>query len=298
MLRNVQTDSVETRFEEWVQRLETQRSEYLEAQHLYAGDHWTVSRELVRAAAVSGLKARLWIISAGYGLITPTKQIKPYTATFSNRHPDSVSPNGDSELYGRCANKWWELLSGWKGLTSQTPRSLSQLASEEPHVSMLVVASPPYLRALRSDLRAVLGNLHRPDDLCVVSPDVDYMGQLSLNVIPCNGRLKSLLGGSMVSLNARLARRILLEANHWPLQASVLKERYNCLLASQAPQLAYNRQRMDDASVREYITAALMKNWTKSPYPLLRQLRDEGYACEQARFSVLFHEVRGKLHAS
>src|SRR4051812_46295043 len=65
---------------DWIARLAGRPEELLPAAELYSGDHWKVALELPECSA---FPVRLWVCSAGYGLITPSSLLAPYEATFS-----------------------------------------------------------------------------------------------------------------------------------------------------------------------------------------------------------------------
>jgi hypothetical protein len=71
MLRTVKAASIQERGEVWLNRLRSCNAQQLKAEQLYSGDHWSVVRSLAAVAHASGLRAKIWISSAGYGLISP-----------------------------------------------------------------------------------------------------------------------------------------------------------------------------------------------------------------------------------
>ena len=78
------------RFAVWWRTLERDRSPTRPAAELYAGDHWSVIRELPGLGAKDGLTVRLWVASAGYGLVPADAPLRSYAATFTPGHADSV----------------------------------------------------------------------------------------------------------------------------------------------------------------------------------------------------------------
>lgn len=291
-LRSIRSfDSIGARCDKWLARLDEDYADRVVAQDLYAGDHWTNSRDLVNAAAVSKLKANLWICSAGYGLISATTRLQPYAATFASGHLDSVTKAKTEVDFARDLQSWWRRMGSWDGTGDKLPRTISDLATEYPTTPLMVVGSRSYVLAMHEDLLRARKRLRSADYLCIISTGVPERDKLFSNVIPCAARLQPVVGGAMTSLNVRIAKKILLEAKQWPIRVSVLQERYNRLMARQPEARTYNRKRMTDDETRRYISGALRKEKSIKPSPLLRRLRDSGYACEQARFSELFYEV-------
>src|SRR5262245_32875137 len=92
-LRSVPTGSSNSRVSEWCRRLERHRGPTVAAERLYAGEYWTVAKELPELARETGYKAKLWVMSAGYGLMPVSACIHPYSATFASAELDSVATN-------------------------------------------------------------------------------------------------------------------------------------------------------------------------------------------------------------
>ena len=121
-------------------------SPLIAARDLYAGEHWMVACGLPDLAG--GGRIRLWVCSAGYGLIPADAPVRPYAATFTGGHPDSVPGGADG------ATAWWHALSLWEGPSSGQPRSIRELAAKEPAASYPAGAFRSYLHACRDDIAA------------------------------------------------------------------------------------------------------------------------------------------------
>src|SRR6185295_4917071 len=129
-LNSLRSKSLALGLEEWLERLAARRPLALRASELYAGDHWQVVQAIPREAAERNLGVRVWICSAGYGLIRDSDPIKPYSATFATRHPDSVNVLAPSGA-GSAEQEWWSGL-GTRLHRRGSPRSLVELARAEP----------------------------------------------------------------------------------------------------------------------------------------------------------------------
>jgi hypothetical protein len=295
MLRSLRELEIEDRFAEWRKRLEQTAEKKVLASELYAGQHWYIAQQLTSAADLSGLKAELWIASAGYGLIKSTSLLAPYAATFSIGQADSVNNGLNSGASPKeVALAWWKMLGGWRGPSPGTVRQIWQLARDEPEAPLLVVVSDAYFSAIREDLKRARNSLRSSDGLCIISAGADRENGLTENMLPCDARLQQVVGGSLTSLNVRVARKILLEAKEWPIQASVLSRKYEQFLSSLGVDvMKRDRKRLNDSEVRTYISNMLKVDSKVKASPLLQRLRDEGFACEQSRFSSIYREVKG-----
>jgi len=261
------------------------------ASELYAGDQWLIAKSLPDVARGNGLEANLWVCSAGYGLIPASAMIHPYSATFSASHPDSVRRLDPGA--GAVISAWWDRLMEWRGPMPGSCRSLAELARTHPSRPILMVASPVYLGAMRGDLEAAASALESPDLLTIVSAGSERRGRLAGNILPCDSRLQPALGGALMSLNVRVARKLLAEAGQWPPRCHELAVELERLLDRQPDRTVYRRSTMTDAQVRAFIRDQLKRDYSARPTPLLRLLRDLGRACEQKRFRSIFESVRG-----
>ena len=282
-LRSVCDDKLADRVRSWRGRLVSCRQR-IPARELYGGDHWAVAREI----SSRRFNVQTYVCSAGYGLIHIDDPISPYSATFSRRHPDTVWQNSGREDIS--AADWWAKICGWKGHRGFGPRSFVELASENTDTPLLVVASEIYLRAIHRDLVKARESLVCPRLLLVLSAGTRELGELTENLLPCDARMQPEVGGVRRSLNVRLASKIVSEARDVP-TLDGLKRKLRRLLAKQPDLPVYNRKPMSDDEVRKFILKGIRRHKKASHTPMLRELRDAGYACEQKRFAGLFREV-------
>lgn len=292
MMRSVRARHIKSRVAEWIRRLEASGEQVVPAADLYAGDHWAIVRSLADVLRDQDSDARLWVLSAGYGLIPLEGPVVPYSATFSPRHPDSVSGAGVREGPTALARQWWAALSLWRPGGARGPRSLRELVRRDPKGTLLIEASPTYLRAVSEDLSAAATLLRAPEKLALFSSGSATLGDLARHRVPTSTRLHSLLGGGCHSLNARLLLRAVSEAkSDRMLTTHVLRDWAKELTMSQPPVQKPERTPMSDDAVRTFIASRLQANPKAKHTALLRDLRQSGRACEQKRFRRLFGET-------
>ena len=269
------------RARQWIRRISADDSPRVAARDLYAGEHWMISRAL--AGEETGNPAQLWACSAGYGLIRADALVRPYAATFTTGHPDSVPSGTDG------AAAWWQALSMWEGPTPGQPRSIRALAEADPAASFLLVLSASYLCACREDIAVASKLVHDWDRFMVVSAGARNPGELGGVLVPGDARLQACLGGTRQALNARIAAHLV--------SAGIRSRAEACrqlahLLAQQPPLTRYERKKLGDTEVLALIKDGLDQSPGTSASRLLRQIRDAGYACEQSRFGHLFQVFR------
>src|SRR5208283_1517137 len=208
-VHDVHDKSISTRAHSWIERLRARGDSQTKASALYCGEYWSVVRSLSVSARKSGISLRLWICSAGYGLISPESQIQAYSATFSPHERDCVTSGFDGDARREAARLWWQRMVRWSGPKGNELRSLTSVARRYPRTPLLVVASPDYLCALEEDLSGAVEALSDPGRLLIISAGTRNFGELTDHLLPCDARLQPVLGGTRGSLNIRIARLLL-----------------------------------------------------------------------------------------
>jgi hypothetical protein len=191
---------------------------------------------------------------------------------------------------------WWNDISGWNPGV-KTPRTLRSLIKDYSNDYYLLLASPDYLLAIEQDLLAGFSSIEKQERLCIISSKDHNLPKVFFqNLVISNARLQSRLGGTRASLHPRVAALLLAGAKSWGFDPKRFKK-HIASLVSRSPELRkYSRLRMSDDQVREFIRHKLNQSLTLSCTVLLRQLRNNGHACEQARFKGLYWQVKeGRL---
>jgi hypothetical protein len=294
-LRDLSEKSLSRRAQHWIEKLRVKDSEgeaHVEAFKLYCGEYWSVVRELPSAARKSGVSIRFWICSAGYGLIAPYSKIRSYSATFSPEELDCVTRGLNVAARRVAAQEWWKQIAMWSGPGGNRVRSLASLARRYPRTPLLVVASPDYLHALEKDLSGALDALSDPDLLLIVSAGTRSFGKFWRNLVPCDARLQSLVGGTRASLNIRIAKLLVERSGKMRLNVKRVSAELGRLLRRQPAIENYQRRAATDQQVRTFIRNQAYKNgMVMSRSALLRKFRDSGNACEQSRFANLYRQT-------
>lgn len=286
------------RAERWWARLTAQRDvRHHSASNLYGGEHWTLTQRSLEILNSAHGDAELWITSAGYGLIRASAPLRPYSATFAQGVPDSVT-RGVVAGWSRSAllQAWWACLGRFPGPEAQECRSIAALARRSPRSALVVVGSPDYIRAMRQDLLAARDALRTPDQLVLISNrDLSSDDELCRHLIPVDERCRTVLGGTMQGLNARVALSLLEWGHAGPLTVPRLRQRYDEMVSDAEKPSKPNRERMDDRDVLAFLRAELARDPRAGWTLLLRTLRGSGRACEQRRFRELHQQVRDEV---
>lgn len=236
---------------------------------LYQGEQWKESLRLVSAARQAGFEPKVAVASAGLGLQPLDTPAPAYAATFALGNADAV---------GRTVTEavaWWHQLGN---LASDL--NLATLSDR-----VLLVLSRNYALPLADDLVRLGAN---GSHSALVGGAREITGMLRL---PSDATLRRALGGTLSSLNQRMAIRFL-ELSEGPsgwLSAAHLRRWDSWAQKSHYREL-FDRQRGDDDVIKAWIKTAFHHK-AISASGALREYRSQGYACEQGRFSRLYREV-------
>ena len=275
-LDNVRGHTPVQRSREWIRCLvDLTDVPMVAADRLYVGEHWKVSRGLPSLA--TGHRTKLWVCSAGYGLIPADARVRPYAATFSGQ-ADRVPGGSDG------ARDWWHALAAWEGPAPGQPRTIRLLAAADPSACFIVALSSPYLDACRDDIAAAATTLIDPQRFILISAGATHTGSLANLMVPADARLQAFLGGTRQALNARIADHLLSVGIDDRTRAC---QHLAQLLAKQPPITRYERKQLSDQEVSEMISHSLAQVPGMSASRMLREFRDAGFACEQSRFGQL-----------
>ncbi|GAA2607362.1 hypothetical protein [Streptomyces axinellae] len=279
--RNLPQGSVRERSIDWHQRIQsaiTRGGSALPAlTELYRGDHWSRARRLMSVAVSAGFEAQLWVASAGLGLqpVEPkTQPAPPYSATFSIRHADSVGASAAENT------QWWSHLQARTG-----QGTLEELGRRGP---VLMALSEVYAGAMEEELLA-LGALG--GEALLIGGVREIPG---VHRVPSDAGLRATLGGTLTSLNVRMAAMWLEHSRDGQLTSSVTCTAWAQWAAATSRPERYERVAMSDDEVIAFIRRETAKEPALSRTRLLRVLRADGRACEQSRFANLYKRSMGE----
>lgn len=268
-VRNLPAGSVTERVEEWSRRL---RSEPAQASldDLYKGEAWAQVQELRREITASGVEVDLLVASAGLGLRSVEDRTPSYAATFASSQPDSVVSNPAE------SQDWWALLN-----SVDSASKLNEIGSSP----VLFVLSDGYARAIHQDLVRVA---RKSADCLIVGgwKDVDGMSR-----VPADRALRSSLGGTVSSLNLRMARSWWAQRKSSALVGPNDHETWTRWRTSVRVVESWGRRPATDRELSDLAATLKESDPTMSASRALRVVRDSGIACEQKRFGQIFHST-------
>ncbi|MFQ5911337.1 MAG: hypothetical protein ACE5IJ_11560 [Thermoplasmata archaeon] len=152
-LRDIQGETVLERWTEWNEAIQerVRRGPLSEATRVYAGSLWNAYLEVLEEFRTLGDECRLWIVSAGLGLVSGSTSIPGYGATFKPGKEDSVAKDFSGQLAVGWNREWWRLLTE-TGLVDE-PLTLSDLFGFlEPGEVLVMAMGGDYYSAVYENL--------------------------------------------------------------------------------------------------------------------------------------------------
>lgn len=155
----------------------------------------------------------------------------------------------------------------------------------------MVCVGRNYLDAVATDLIALAERLGDPERMMVFASGAPLAG-LEECWVAVPGSLRLTLGGSLSSTNPRAAKAVVQELGTSPPNAGEARRIVAALTATAGELPSLDRRRQQDDEILDWILDRLAEDPHTTKTTALRRLRDEGKACEQARFGRLFVNAR------
>ena len=131
----------------------------IDATNLYSGAHWKVAKGLTSKLNSNNWGPKLWILSAGYGLLSEHSKLVSYNASFSTGKEDSIFPKNFKRNHAQASREyrlnWWEKLQNISVGKESDSKSLSELGSKDHKSKFLIACSMPYLQAISLDIKSI-----------------------------------------------------------------------------------------------------------------------------------------------
>ena len=267
-VRNLAPGSLQRRAVRWSSSV-SDATDTLPIGQLYQGEAWSQVSRLREAAGGAGFDPMLVVVSAGLGLRSLDSHAPAYSATFTTGHADSVARDRGE------AQAWWRHVS-------RSPASLDPKKTFAGPT--LFVLSESYAHALADDL----GDMAHREDILIFG---GAAGLPEHQRMPADGAMRKHLGGTLTSLNTRMASAWLERLRTPNLVDATSREEWLDWKEGVREVEHFQRRSIQDSAVRDWIRDARTRDPALSRTRALRLLRDSGIACEQRRFATLFSLV-------
>lgn len=269
---------------QWQQKLQIQ-NDLVPAINVYVGDHWS------KVIDIYNLNYPVWVVSAGYGLISAKQEVCSYNATFNANDENSVSRLYRDESLAKNNIRWWNEINFKETTQENDIGPIQELYRKNLADVFFIVVPPNYLKVLEPEiLKLTTSGIINTANTFIFSSNQKLASPLKSLFYQAKDDFCKSLGGSRISLNIRLANQIIKNISLERAVTPQVKEMYNALVKNSSPAERFNRKKMTDGDVNSFIENEL-KNVNRretSASKLLRNLRDKGMACEQKRFSKLY----------
>lgn len=264
-------DAVQTA---WIEKIRTAPTETV-ASDLYAGRGFGLAVEAAKMAS-----GKLYILSAGLGLVAGDQQVPVYGLTVSGAHAESVS----SRVTGRLDVSSW--FSGL--LSSPYSEPWSDVMSENSG-RILIALTRPYARMVGQSLSKLEPQALARLRIFGASLATDLPACLHPALAPYDDRLNTIFPGTCADFPQRallhFVRSVAISGDARDRKAD--NGSVEAALRGVASPDKPRRPRRTDQEILQLITMRLRSQ--SGIAQILRALRDyDGVACEQSRFSRLY----------
>ncbi len=239
------------------------------------------------AECINGI---IFVISAGYGLVSENDEIAPYSLTVTSGQVDSINRNIRKSEWS--PNAWWQAL----GTYTQANTNLRSLLKKMKPDLILISLSTGYGHLIADDLQKLTEKTKRRLRIFCAGKRSPVPPELNANIMPYDNRLdgpNSPIRGTMSDFSCRALHHYARCLRDGLIKGVDLTEDKACLesiMASWTLPEKPNRIRQTN----DEIIAFISDTWSQSNGRLnacLRSLRDSGRACEQNRFRDLFQKI-------
>jgi hypothetical protein len=281
--RNLKRKRFDSRVREWTKMVSSGMRDK-NGNQVYKGQYWSVIRSIQQDLTARGISHKTTIISAGLGIITESDKVPVYSATFSKDSPDYVFAT-DGVLRDSCKTTadWVQAMT----VSFSGAKRLNLIKRRAKGGVTIILLSPPYLSATIPFLDKI-----PKEDLIIFSSKPKLFPKFEESIIPINSDLQPHLGGAQISLGGRMAKFVLNSAKD-PTNLNPKKARCSLEVLNKL----YGKKRTFDRSpITDEKVKTLIRKYSKQGIhqytPMLRLLRDSGFACEMKRFKTIFEEVK------
>ncbi|MFA0415267.1 DUF6884 domain-containing protein [Vibrio renipiscarius] len=278
-------ESLDQTVESWCEAFSEQK-ERIPAKELYLGQAFSKLKKLSEQSGYD-----LEILSAGFGVVNENTILPSYNATFATNENQVPSPK----------HAWWTAVNG-----SNLPgRSFKKTFEENSDDVFVICASNEYLNAIQYDLQDTFGTfVDSSKKVAIISTSIPRsLHSYKHCFIKCSRSVLTHCQASTFGLSLT-DRNITTIATHLFLcNLELTKLNFsdtifalNEEIGKLSAPIAVRRVKCSDDFILSYIENNIFKNDTKptSATLALKQLKSEGFACTDTRFSTLYNRIKSK----
>ena len=274
----------ENAIKDWVEKLTSNPSK-LQAHSVYLGDHWTRTIELRER------DVQVNIVSAGYGFIHAETIICKYDATFNHNSDNSISAIGLSSKPYEANQKWWKLVNS---KINGNEQPIERYFLDNINDVFVIALPPTYLRVILPEILSLYRNGHlNSSNSVVLSTKQKVHTDLEDLFFLVKEQYGSIVGGGHASLNIRTAAYVIEYIKRGRDFQTQVRKAYSILNTKTTSRVIEKRNKLTNQKIQNFIKQYIEQkgNTRISPSSALKELRKNGMACEQKRFTKLYNLI-------
>ena len=275
LFRNYTVDSL---YLDWSKNISNNKLEKYKAINLYCGVQWT---NIIKSKNIllQNFDVELLVMSAGMGLINSEKKISSYSCTFSANSDDSIKHLKNKSL--NISQKWWNLVNKF------------DLDKLDKNAYIFLVLSNEYINATSKTIDELIKIYE--DKLFIIScSKSDTIQKYKQNLLNFNTSFNNKNRGTFISINQRafywLSQQII--NKNLDIKLSVLNKVIDKYLENEKKFQKKRNKKLNEYELNNLIEYQIKGLQIKNPTQGLGNLRKNGFACEQKRYSKFFNTLK------
>ncbi|MGV6830570.1 MAG: hypothetical protein ACWA5P_03285 [bacterium] len=264
----------------WSRNLRKVSIDTIKARDLYQGVSWSTTLDVEESFSKT-MDTTLLIASAGHGLINANDKISPYACTFSKGHKDSVY----NFINVRNVTKFW-----WKKTNKMT------ISKFEQDAYFFIFVSSEYIIAMENFIEELI-SIYGEKVFVLSSSQTKFSKNIEKNIIKFDTKFNSFEAGTLTTLSQRCMRWLSNEINAGKvsLELSSMKEHVETFLSTLKPYKIKVGKQLNDKELIKMIKKQIKNKQIGSATQGLKDLRSNGFACEQTRYGKFFKKIKVEL---
>lgn len=262
----------------WMNNIQSHSTDKIIARKLYCGSSWKSTLDIERNFTKK-TNTKLLIASAGHGLIDSDDFICSYGSTFSKGHADSIYNFRDVD---NPTKEWWNTINKFN------------IKSFSDNSYIFIFLPYEYLKAMEEFIEGLI-NLFGDRVFILIASKNKFSNVIEKNVLRFDTRFNSYEKGTLITLSQRCMRWLSHEitTKNLPFNHKVFQEHIDTFLLKLEPYKIKRGKQLHDIDLIHIINEQIKYKNITSATRGLKDLRKNGFACEQKRYCKHFNFLSG-----
>lgn len=264
----------------WNKNISDKKISTYKANELYKGGSWKATKK-TREILSTIFKTNLYIASAGHGLIHEETSVCSYNSTFASSTANSISKfMKDNSIKGNTI--WWNSINKFD----------FQIFTSDS--IFFIILPHNYLLATQETIHTLIKNYN--DNVFIFTANKHSIPSfMQNNIIKFDSRFNNFQSGVISNMLQRavlwLANEIVIK--NLKLSHNTLQNHIELEMSQYDNFTMPIRIKLSEEEIIEIIKNMILNDHITSASKGLKVFRNNGYACEQNRFSKLFKKGKG-----